>query len=637
MVKTPNHPTTSRVIKQTNAVKTTTTKTTQKKTKPDKTKKNLSKEMSAEASKDVEMIDVSENTENNKNTSNTSTKTTATNLKDPQSHSNHHNDDNSQMSTNSDETNKATNMDTTTTSPNNPFQLLDPNARAFTPASQIETGKDTELMDQSNKNGSSKIIKRNYEGLYSLKLPTHDNKNAADEMKRALQEWFKELKEVDTSVVIYNWKNDTKSRAITKTTDITNKVAPMKHFFHTIRPRSSKGFMWCSVHLGHDGPASELDEGMEWWYKEKKGGIYKKALQYKDSVQVAWLLYSHEKVDRDLLTEKLGEKCELMWNKKLPMALSWTQIKDGTYNTSKKPFDPNKTYPYAIHIHCRTKDQEEIRALIKTIYKTTQTKFPLMMAFRYVPVIERSSTSHLKTKIKRLRRIQIDFLCSSMHATSWEINTLDHKTDGLNETLREMLMNIKSNEYNDYVFLSINEDSSGGYNFTFPIAYEDKARDFITEFPAYLKYKHGDLIKKYLTASAAERLKDATWDPKLERVITDEDLELEMIETEAINRSWIKEANEDQLLDEPGTTTNEKEIENDASKTASLFTFGSNTNRDDASVSTFGTKHQEKETTANEEDESQKSASTISTMNSKTTIATRMTTVESNMVTMGNT
>ena len=187
MVKTPNHPTTSRVIKQTNAVKTTTTKTTQKKTKPDKTKKNLSKEMSAEASKDVEMIDVSENTENNKNTSNTSTKTTATNLKDPQSHSNHHNDDNSQMSTNSDETNKATNMDTTTTSPNNPFQLLDPNARAFTPASQIETGKDTELMDQSNKNGSSKIIKRNYEGLYSLKLPTHDYKNAADEMKRALQ------------------------------------------------------------------------------------------------------------------------------------------------------------------------------------------------------------------------------------------------------------------------------------------------------------------------------------------------------------------------------------------------------------------------------------------------------------------
>lgn len=64
----------------------------------------------------------------------------------------------------------------------------------------------------------------------------------------------------------------------------------MRHFFYQIRPRSTKGHMWCSVHIGHDGPSSKLDDGMDWWYKEKKGGIYKHALQYKDSVQVAWLL-----------------------------------------------------------------------------------------------------------------------------------------------------------------------------------------------------------------------------------------------------------------------------------------------------------------------------------------------------------
>ena len=94
--------------------------------------------------------------------------------------------------------------------------------------------------------------------------------------------------------------------------------------------------MWCSVHLGHDGPASELDEGMDWWYKEKKAGIYKRASQYKDSVQVAWLLYSHEKVDRKFLIEKLDTLYVNKWKKKAPMALSWTQIKDSTFNASKK-------------------------------------------------------------------------------------------------------------------------------------------------------------------------------------------------------------------------------------------------------------------------------------------------------------
>lgn len=172
-------------------------------------------------------------------------------------------------------------------------------------------------------------------------------------------------------------------------------------------------------------------------------------------------------------------------------------------------------------------DQANVKALIKQTYNSSQTNFPLQMAFRYVPVIEKSSTSHLKTKVKRLRRIQIDFLCSTTHAASWEIDTLDHKSDDIPKTMRELLMEIKSTKYNDYVFLSINEDNAGGHFFTFPIEYEEKARDFISEFPAYLKHKHGDAIKKYLTHSASKRLEDAIWDPELERVVTEEDRELE--------------------------------------------------------------------------------------------------------------
>ena len=254
------------------------------------------------------------------------------------------------------------------------------------------------------------------------------------------------------------------------------------------------------------------------------------------------------------------------------------------------------------------------------------------MAFRYVPVIDKSSTTHLKTKIKRLRRIQIDFLCSTIHATSWEISTLDHKSDDLKKTMREFLMEIRSNEYNGFIFLGINEEATGGHAFTFPVAYEEKARDFIAEFPVYLKYYNGDNIKKYLTASAAERLDDAKWD-------SEEDLELDIIEKEAIRRKWIKQATNDQLHDETIEINNEEETNQDVSKTAPLFAFGNNINRDDASVSTFGTHRQEtKENSNNDQDnESQKSDSTLSTMNSKTTIASRMNVVEPNLENMGKT
>ena len=244
---------------------------------PDKGKqKNLNQEMTTEASKDVEMMDMTADSENNQNSTKTPGKNTNTGQKDPpneiQTQQDTTTDDSSHMSTKSDDTDKMTNKDTSTTSSNNPFQPLDPNARAFTPASQAkETRKDTELMDRNKKKDTQqKIIKRNFNSLYSLKLSVTDNKNAAEEMQRVLVEWYKELKEVDSSVIIYDWKNDTKTRAISKSTEITNKVAPMRHFFYQIRPRSTRGHVWCSVHIGHGGPASELGDGMDWWYKEKK-------------------------------------------------------------------------------------------------------------------------------------------------------------------------------------------------------------------------------------------------------------------------------------------------------------------------------------------------------------------------------
>ena len=535
-------------------------------------------------------------------------------------------------STSSDKTETAGNNDTTkSTTSNNQFYALDGNA---------QNNKNPKNSKSNSTKSNSKIIKRNFDGLFTLKLQVKSTNNAVREMQRVLQEWLQTIKDVDPSVVIYDWKNNTKERAISKSTEITTKVAAMKQYFFQVRPRSKAGTIWAQVHIGHDTTLKEIDESMEWWYQENKTGLYKKPLQHKDAVQVAWLLYSHEKVDRDNLLENLSKKCKLKWSRTIPMALSWNQIKDGIIRVTNrnKDFDTTKTYPYAIHVHCREQDKEQVRAFIKTTYNSNQTKFPNMMAFRYVPVLDRTATTHLKQKIRRLRTIQIGFLESIIHATTWEIDTLDYKSDSLTMTLREMLMLIRPEAYDDHLFLAINDDKNGGHTFTFPSDYEEKARDFIMEFPAYLKWKYGDDIVKYLTIPAIDRLADTVWDPQLGKVVTEEDRELDRIENEAKKRKWMKEATEDEK-ELVNSDTNNQQRQQDNHQNAPLFEFGNNI-RSDQSVSTFGT-YQDKNGDTNKEDDndnkSTRSEDTMSTMNSKNTVATRMTNVEGRINTMDGT
>ena len=143
MVKSPPSTSASKASKTSTTTKPPTTKTPartsqRKQTKQDKPKpKNLGMEISAEATKDVTMVDMTGNEENVQNTLNISSQNQL-----PETHqTNNQQDDTSQTSTKSDDTNKMTNTNTSTTSPNNPFQALDPNARTFTPNSQSDKTK----------------------------------------------------------------------------------------------------------------------------------------------------------------------------------------------------------------------------------------------------------------------------------------------------------------------------------------------------------------------------------------------------------------------------------------------------------------------------------------------------------------
>ena len=93
-----------------------------------------------------------------------------------------------------------------------------------------------------------------------------------------------------------------------------------------------------------------------------------------------------------------------------------------------------------------------------------------------------------------------------------KIGTLGRKSDDFKEMMHERLMKIRSNEYNDFIFLGINEDGTGGHSFTFLIAYEEK--DFITEFPACLKFHHGEKNQNISDSTCSRTLKGFIMGPR---------------------------------------------------------------------------------------------------------------------------
>ena len=69
-----------------------------------------------------------------------------------------------------------------------------------------------------------------------------------------------------------------------------------------------------------DKSIEELKEGTNWWFKENTYLLLPKQIQVRESVTIVWFLFSHDKMDRKELCDKIKEIAIHVYNKPINIA-----------------------------------------------------------------------------------------------------------------------------------------------------------------------------------------------------------------------------------------------------------------------------------------------------------------------------
>ena len=125
-----------------------------------------------------------------------------------------------------------------------------------------------------------------------------------------------------------------------------------------------------------------------------------------DTLRPIWLLFSHDKMDLDTLTNSIKEAAQkILLGKELSFALIWTAIRDGTRSYPK---NANKNRPKEltkeVHIEIAKEDLELTKKILSTLYGNSATSYPLEIKMRYVTTINHNITLHAKRDILRLKQ-----------------------------------------------------------------------------------------------------------------------------------------------------------------------------------------------------------------------------------------
>ena len=383
-------------------------------------------------------------------------------------------------------------------------------------------------------------IKRNNKIIYSLKLRCPKTKDPMKTMQDKLRKWFKEMNKCSPSFIVYKWKDETFSKAITCLDSISSNIYEMKHYFNRISPVVEEGDMWCSIHAGHDEEAEDIRENTAWWFKHKRSGMYKKNLQFHKTATPNWLLWSHERIDTKALLSEIEARAEKLYGVKIPMALRFTYIKDGGPWKKRTTQEGLK----GLHVECPKDKVEKVKKLMSFTYSYNLTKHPLGIRMRYVTLLEGNITTNTKNEVLRLRTKQEWYLNSISHVVSMDIKPgqLDY-TNSKGFNLRNELMKIKTKDKKNNLFLSIGKSWDGGHTFTFPKQFEDDANDMIAGFGTFLYKKHSTDVIECLNEEARDRATNSDWDEAKGCAISQEDKELAEINKDD-SISWLIETPE---------------------------------------------------------------------------------------------
>ena len=386
---------------------------------------------------------------------------------------------------------------------------------------------------RSGTNASS--IERNETVFVTAKIPVQKSKDGRKELSNMLRAMFDAFKTSCSSFIVYDFGEEKRKHAITSKKQIKGDLQTIRKYFSRISPKEEGGDIWFDMHIGFDGEFSALKESVQWWFSGRNAMFYRKDLQVRESVRPLWFLYSHENIKKEEICDAIKGMAKSVHKKDINIALTYAIVKDGT------AWKPNKNHTRALHLEVERRAQQATEDIVAKMYGYGVSEFPAGIKMRYVKTIDKNIPTHTKNKIIALKRKQEAFLRSIEHATSWDIETLDHKSSKAEKTLREFLMELKTEENDDEMFVSVSTEPrrGDGVVFTFAKVYEAEARNMVAQLPSFLCSKHGVGVFEYFSHDAVERAKAAPWNDEKKCAVTQHDVYMDQGIEDNDGRSWV--------------------------------------------------------------------------------------------------
>ena len=305
-----------------------------------------------------------------------------------------------------------------------------------------------------------------YSSRVTLKLSIPPSKDPFNAMLDSLKDFLTNIKEASQGKIgLIAWKsNDIPlNHALLEPSHIPTTLSKLLLYSPRLFPGkiNKQNSVYAKIHIAHESLFTDIQSELDYWLRSNSHGLYYNMLQAETVVDIGWLLYSLRCMDAGALAEEIFDLYGI------EVGLRWKVINQGL-----KGKIPAEQRISALHVEASLENKSKtIKALLE-LYGRTTTKNsikPNGVNFRFV-TLRSSATSRSSTnKLDRLRTRQKKFLSKICQSSSWDIMQLDHIIKEGTPSLRNLIMDLKSTEYEEVsTFHSVDLDYNGdGFVFTY--------------------------------------------------------------------------------------------------------------------------------------------------------------------------
>lgn len=327
---------------------------------------------------------------------------------------------------------------------------------------------------------------------------------------------MKEIKKADKSFQFYPWtEENSHMKRLRKPEELTTmtEMKPYSSRLFTYKNNDSMA-LYPLFQIGHDITLEDIRKDIREWAATNECNIFWNMLQCESSTEIGYFCYSPRSAEPGALADEISDMIGIQ------VGLRWKVISTG--KRGKIP-DNKKVFALVVEVDKREKYSAQ-QALIKFFgRKIKEThEYPNGIRMRFVKNKSDALNTVEAAKLDRLRERQKVFLKSIQTCETEDIVQLDYSpTDG-EPTLRQMIMNIKSNKYTATpLFHSVDLDWRGeGHIFTYSPKVGDEAECMVRTLLPYLSHKYPLYdVEAYFTDDAIARCSSLEVDNKTGMVI----------------------------------------------------------------------------------------------------------------------